>query len=116
MSETEFRVGKVKEVAKDFVSFEDKIRSVSEVFKIPLKELVWEYEGKFQFKDEHIEHEKFVYADKRLFEILEDKDLEGDNLNVVRKIGEDEYEYQLRYYNGGTCFQECLEEGLQLMK
>jgi len=107
MSETEFRIGRLKEVAKDKDTFDEKINAACEEFEIDKDSLDIE-DGYLYGTD------KLVYAKGRLFLIVKDSDIEelGD-LSVLNKVGEDEYDYMFRYYNGGTYFTEMLEDALE---
>ena len=109
MSEVEFRVGRLREIAIKEKTFKDKVKYVSEEYNIPIKTLVCDIED----DDEYIEIEDFVYSSGKMLRVLNDEDIEGDqDVCEVEKTGENEYSYKLRYYNGGTCFNEMLEEGL----
>lgn len=114
MSQMEFRVGKVKEIAKAQDGFEAKVRWISETYNIPLNKLIWEYKEELQFKDKHIEmDDKFVYTKGRTFEILEDTDMEEEgDIAQATVIDGDTYKYTLRYYNGGASYSEMLGEAL----
>lgn len=47
-----------------------------------------------------------------IYEIA-DIELENDTQCIVTKVGENEYEYYTSFYNGGTCLEEMLEDGME---
>lgn len=56
---------------------------------------------------------KFIYSNGTLYEVLEHKDLgEADFLDETKDNGDGTIEFTYLFYNGGTCFSEMLEEGL----
>lgn len=56
---------------------------------------------------------KYVYNKGTLYEIIEHKDFgeSADYIEQTIKFG-DEIHFTYLFYNGGTCFTEMLEEGL----
>lgn len=59
-------------------------------------------------------HEKYIVVGDKVYEITEKKELDGcDDIVHAEKIGEDEFFYVLRFYNGGTCESECLVEAIE---
>jgi hypothetical protein len=110
MSETEFRVGKIKEICKEQETFEQKVNKLSEQTGISFEELTEDYE--FGSKEMKWGGD-YVYANKKLFKILKDSNIEEDQDLCEATVAEDgTIDYKLRYYNGGTCYNEMLEEAL----
>ncbi len=56
---------------------------------------------------------KYVIVGDKVYEVIEKEELDGcDDIIHARKIGDGEYFFVLKFYNGGTCFSECIEEAL----
>lgn len=57
--------------------------------------------------------EYFYHPDSQsLFKITKTEHEPDGEIIVAKAIKKDTYEYELRYYNGGAGFSECLEEAL----
>ena len=111
MSETIFQEGRIREVVIEQKTFKDKIEQISKNYEIPVEDLVDD------INDEWIDHDMFVFVDNKVFEILEDNQIdENDDICEVKEIDKNEYSFRLRYYNGGTSMSEMLKEGLNKLK
>lgn len=66
------------------------------------------------FRDEF--DDKYVLLNDIVFEIINDKDLEDDDIFELTKNEDGTYSYLLRYYNGGCGFEEALETAYDNMK
>lgn len=42
-----------------------------------------------------------------------DIELDNDTQCIITEVGENEYQYYTSFYNGGTCLEEMLEDGLE---
>lgn len=60
--------------------------------------------------------DKFFIVEDELYEIIEVEDLDSCYYVQVDKQDNDIYSFYATYYDGGTCLQECLEEGLEEIK
>lgn len=110
MSHTEHHIGRIKELVSD----------------LPLEEQMQDLitaQGKFEkpsycdtlldwFRDVfEAKNKYFVYKDK-IYEVF-DKELEDDaDIIEAEHVSATEISYQLKFYNGGAGFYECLEEAL----
>ena len=55
----------------------------------------------------------YVVYNNKIYKVF-DKELDPEaDLERAEYINEEEISYQLKYYNGGTCFSECLEDALK---
>jgi hypothetical protein len=56
--------------------------------------------------------EEFFYHSKTdsLYKLTCENIDESDDIIRAKEISKDSYEYELRFYNGGAGFRECLEE------
>lgn len=107
MSNQEAHSGELREVAKNCVSFSEKVLYLE---KLGIQLDDWEIEEEYL----DIDHGYVIIKD-RLFQIL--NHMEGDeNEATVRKIGEDRYSFFLNFYNGGCSFEEALEWGFDRME
>lgn len=112
MSSYELHFGKLRELNYKALGFntieewaEDKCNQLG-IIKQPYHDDYWDC---IEFTLSH----KYIKKDDRLFEV-EDKELEdcGDFLNY--NINNDgEIEYSMKFYNGGTCLPEMLNEVLE---
>jgi hypothetical protein len=62
--------------------------------------------------DEWYEEYFFHPASQSLFKITKETHEPDEEIINAKKIAKDTFEYELRYYNGGAGFSECLEEAL----
>lgn len=69
-----------------------------------------------EFIDHNNLYDKFFFYDEKLYKI-DDEEFEDDDDYVKHKVLEDGViEYSCRFYNGGTCLSEVIEEILQETK
>jgi hypothetical protein len=104
MSDEELHIGKVKELDIPDGLTCAQIKDILCVrgFKVSEAELV---EG-------YIEDERLVYINGKLFEVLEDKNFEYSDVSFATKNSDGSISYVLKFYNGGTCFNEMIEEAV----
>jgi 3-methyladenine DNA glycosylase AlkC len=57
----------------------------------------------------------FLYKDE-IYEICDFMMEDYEDLYVAKEVKEGEFEYVLRYYNGGCCLTEALEHALNKLK
>lgn len=69
------------------------------------------------WNEEHYKSAGYIVKVKgEYYEVVSDKDYEEDDIQVMEKEGIDTYRYVFRFYNGGTCFPEMIEEAINDMK
>jgi len=111
MSEQEIRIGKCTEFHfAEGLSFEDKVRNlVGRGYEIP------DVDG--AIKERYFDNEKLFAVNDRIFLVLEDKRLDYEDI-AEATIDDDGLiiSYVLKYYNGGTCFGEMIEEAIKAME
>ena len=120
MSYTELHTGKLKPIQynmsiEDFKNWlETKEGFEVEDFEYYLKE---EY-NIFQVRDKSKKYKesmyiKYVYNKGTLYEMVQHSgEKDTDYLNITEKLEDDTINFTYLFYNGGTCFSEMLEEGL----
>lgn len=120
MSYTELHTGKLKPIIKD-LSIEDFIiwLESKEGFEVEdfeeMPEDEYEY---FEVRDKSKKYKeslyiKFIYNKGTLYEMTEHSgEQEVDFLHLTTKNEDDTISFTYLFYNGGTCFSEMLEEGL----
>lgn len=114
MSEMEFRIGRVKEVSVDAVGFEGKIRQLAEDTGRDHNDFL---DYKDNFTEEYMEYRcGYEWVNGKIYELLEDKDFENDDICIAERSEDGTISYKLKYYNGGTCFSEMLEEAISRME
>jgi len=66
------------------------------------------------FRDEL--YDEYILLNDIVFEIIDDKNLEDDDIFELTKNNDGTYSYLLRYYNGGCGFDEALETAYENME
>jgi hypothetical protein len=110
MSEMETHVGKLRKVQRnEGQSVEDWCRERCEA------------DGEFElhsfynsfkefFMDNH--YDEFFSVDDEIWEISDHKELDDDDIYEMIPNPDGTVSFVMRFYNGGTCLAECIEEGL----
>ena len=107
MSGTETKIGKVKEIKFiDGTTFDEK--------KEQLKKAGHKIE---EFEKNYLDCDTLCMIEGgRIFEIVEEVDLEGGDIAEAIRNSDGTISYTLQYYNGGACFEEMLEEAVSKME
>ena len=111
MSRIELHIGKLREINLDG-------KSIEEVAKCICKN------ENYKYVDENksyldvllsIYPSKYFFVDNKLYEVVVDVEYEDDcaDISTITKNEEGDYEYVMRFYNGGTCFSEMIESSLK---
>jgi hypothetical protein len=120
MSYTELHTGKLKPIqhnlsVEDFKNWLDE----KEGFKIEdFEEKLEDGYEYFEVRDKSKKYKeslyiKYVYSKGTLYEMLEHNPREvDDDLDITKKNNDGTIDFAYMFYNGGTCFSEMLEEGL----
>lgn len=109
MSEMEFRVGKAIEVCKEQPSFVEKVEELSRQTGLDVVDLTEDWGDEYQSMAYRGE---YVYVKGRMFKLLDDANIEDDYDVKEVTMQNGEFHYKLRYYNGGTNFEEMFESAL----
>ena len=110
MSEMEHHIGKLKKVEplENETTIQLMNRILFEHGKIEMPSYCSDIKDWFsdEFREKYFLHNDIVYK-------VSDKEFEDDSDIIQAELESDgTIKYQLRYYNGGACFDECLEEAL----
>ena len=54
--------------------------------------------------------------DGEIWEAIEHQELEDDDIYQLTPNSDGTISFTMRFYNGGTCLSECIEEGLEQLK
>lgn len=113
MSYYETHIGKIRKVDLGNLTLEDYCEQ-------RVKDMKLEFNPSYHnsYKDVLLElyPTKFIENDGELWEILDDTNLENDSdINFFKRSG-NEYDYVMRYYNGGTYLGELLTEEINKLK
>ena len=110
MSEQEIRIGKCKEFQfGEGLSFEDKVKNLAERgYEIPDIEAA--------VKERYFDNNELFAIDDRIFLVLEDVETDFDDIAHATIDDKGIISYVLKYYNGGTCFTEMIEEAVKNME
>lgn len=115
MSYTELHTGSLRKVEENFSIEELEIfLKDNSVFKVEDFEEAKEEGYKFlEVKNKETRNLVFIWHKNNFYEVLSHYESdEADYLLDVRKGENDIVNFNLVFYNGGTCFSEMLEEGL----
>jgi hypothetical protein len=114
MSEMEAHVGKLRKVQRnEGQSVEDWCIEKCEAddeFELP------HFYKSFEefFRDNH--YEEFFFVDDEIWEIFDHTELDDDDIYEMTPNPDGTVSFTMRFYNGGTCLCECIEEGLANLK
>ena len=106
MSDYEMHQGKIKKVETD-LSSEDFAKQ--EFIRLTGKDTIPNYYDNFieALRDES---EEFYFVNSKIYRI-ENNELDDDsNIFQYKELEDTAIEYTLRFYNGGTCLSEQIEE------
>jgi len=71
----------------------------------------------FDFLDDCNCYEKLFYINENFYKVLEIEDVDPDyELQVLIKNSDGTYTFEMKYYNGGTCLEEMIQESLEKTK
>jgi len=67
-----------------------------------------------QFKDHF--YDKFLVTENAVYEKFDHIEVYESDVYHMQKNPDGTYTFVMQFYNGGTCLDECLEEGLQKLQ
>ena len=106
MSDYETHYGKIKKVVTD-LSSEDFAKQ--EFIRLTGKDTLPSYCNNF-IEALSVESEEFYFIDSDIYKI-ENNELDSDSdIFQYKELEDNSIEYNLRFYNGGTCLSEQIEE------
>jgi len=110
MSETESHVGTLRPVVKTNeaeTTTEIIIRLLGDVELEENEEDLFE-----QLRDIDDNYDKYFLHNGILWEVVENKELDGDDICEATMQPDGSIRYALQFYNGGTCFSEMMSDAL----
>ena len=114
MSEMEAHVGKLRKIRRnEGQSVEDWCREKCEDKGVPsmLPELYDSWKETLLY---HLDfYEKLFFVNDEIWEVFDHIDLDDDDIYEMRPNPDGTISFVMRFYNGGTCLSECIEEGLE---
>lgn len=114
MSSMESHVGKLRKVQRnEGQSIEDWCREKCEDNGVPsmLPELYDSWQETLKY---HLDfYETYFFIDGEVWEILDHRDLDDSDTYEMTPNPDGTISFIMRFYNGGTCLTECIEEGLK---
>ena len=115
MSDTELHIGKLKEInPKEEESFENLMLRILEENGKGTERSSY-CKNTLEWFNEELRKSHFAYKEK-VYELQDEELDEYADLIKAKKEENGEISYHLKFYNGGTCFKECLEEALDKLK
>jgi hypothetical protein len=67
----------------------------------------WEDYFKTEFRNE------YFIVNEQVFEVFDHKQFDYEDIYYLKDNGDDTYDFVMKFYNGGTCLEECIEEELE---
>lgn len=115
MSQTELHIGKLRKVELE------QNQSLEDFYKEKLKNIgiteLRKYDNDWEdaFRDEF--YEKYFVINNVIWEIFdhEEKD-DSDDIYELKPNEDGTLSFIMKFYNGGTCLSECIEEELKKLK
>jgi hypothetical protein len=71
----------------------------------------WQYLFEGMWYDYHDEEHKYYAVNGVVYELIEDKEVDG--LCYLKHSGDGTFNYVTEFYNGDTCLYECIEHMLE---
>lgn len=109
MSEVELHIGTLKEVDTQGLTVEEWCKKECE--KLGVTELTYGNSNYFEVLDDITNYSKFLISNNKLYEIIDSKYEDTDIYEMYPNV-DGSYSYVMRFYNGGTCLSECLQNKL----
>lgn len=112
MSETELHFGKLRKIKLE------ENKTLEDFYKEKLAEKgitelrSFDNDWKDAFKDEF--NEKYFIVKGEIWEVFDHEEKEPyDDIYELKDNKDGTYSFIMRFYNGGTCLSECIEEELE---
>ena len=112
MSDVEIHIGKLRKVDLNNKSLEDWCKEQCSLKGITEKDSYNE-DWVEQFKSELFSNEKYFIVSNQVFEAFEHKEFEYDDIYYLKDNKDGTFDFVMKFYNGGTCLSECIEEELE---
>lgn len=118
MSDTEHHYGKVK-LVKIEDNLERTCKHILEAngYNIDLTHPDYNHFASYaEYLQDMYDWEKYIVVGDKLYEVTEHTELESwDDISLIEKDSDGTLRFTLRFYNGGGCFSEALENALEEM-
>ena len=115
MSRTELHIGKLRKIELKLD------QSLEDFYKEKLKEIgiteLRKYDNDWEdaFKDEF--NEKYFIVNNIIWEAFEHEEKDdSDDIYELKSNEDGTLSFIMKFYNGGTCLSECIEEELEKLK
>ena len=107
MSRVELHIGTIKKIDTQGLTIEEWCQKECEKFGV--KQGI--FECYYNLLMSLTNRRKYIVLNDKIYRI-DDKEYEDDDIYEMYPNGNGSYSYVMRFYNGGTCLSECLEEKL----
>lgn len=114
MSDVELHFGKLRKLQlKENQSLEDFYKE--KLAKKGITELrSYDNDWEDAFRDEF--NEKYFIVKGEVWEVFDHEERDDEDIYELKSNGDGTYSFIMRFYNGGTCLSECIEEELEKLK
>jgi hypothetical protein len=112
MSQTETHFGKLRKVELGDETIEQWCKARCneiEITEIATYHDSWEEEMRYSTKY----NEKYFFVDGEVWEAVEHIESQDDDIDIMIPNEDGTVTFVLQFYNGGTCLDECIEDGLR---
>jgi hypothetical protein len=111
MSQTEIHVGKLRKVDTGNLTVEEWCENKC---KEQGRNEISSYNNSWTEEFRSTSHEKYFFTESEIWEAFEHiEGDDGDDIYHMQKNEDGTISFVMRFYNGGTCLTECIEEGLE---
>jgi hypothetical protein len=120
MSYTEIHTGKIKPILDNIniELFKQWLSNKDNLYVDDFDEIIENQSQFFEVRDKNKKYKeplyiKYIYNKGTLYEVIEHQSKDADDdINITEKQTDQTINFVYMFYNGGTCFGEMLEKGL----
>jgi hypothetical protein len=108
MSQEEIHIGKLRKIAIHS-SVEEWAESKCKLDNI--EKASYNNNWLEQLRDSY--YEKYFIVNGNIYEAFDHKEFDYEDIYYLKDNGDNTFDFVMKFYNGGTCLEECIEEELE---
>lgn len=114
MSQNEFHSGKLKKLDLEGKTLEEWCEAKCKEKEIEKRS--WHDSWEEAMRDEG--SEVYIIVDDEVYEVIDHYEADDDDPYFIRMTPQEDgtIAFVTQFYNGGTCFSECMEDGIKELK
>ena len=111
MSETEHHRGIIKEIESlKNETIEETAKRIIDGIGLKIDDY---YDSALEYLQDELYETHYFHSKSKKFYTITDEDIDPDGGIIrARKLNDNMIEYELRFYNGGASFSECLDKAI----